>query len=559
MDVSYHCFYTDKPTATTQAYDKMRHSEVTFVAPVTGWIAFNAPSGYKYAQIAEGSYPTPYVPHISATDFVARTQGNKLEDGLNLVINPNDKVNEIVWINGYRVIRANEFNLSENADFSIANITVKQGDLITIDFDTAMSDVVVPIARRTEYNGVSSYRALVTGTSKHYRYIVETDTELTLTVRNAYHPVVHWYSSTAYAENIASMNDKRSRLAYSEYRHKLSALATPSVDGSTVGYKPLTLVHFSDIHGIITNIANIKMFRDKYEEFIDDVIVTGDLCSTKFPDYRPIYNEDGYNNFLLGIGNHDVYDHNNDFDGASEGYSDPQYWATPQEKYNQFIKPNVANWGVVQPSNAETNGLCYYYKDYPSSKVRLIMLDAMAFDSAQYNWLESVLATAKQNNLTVVIGEHFPPTDSAIDTDPFSTNFSSLSSGMEASYGRTRLAYMVGETYYKATDLVDNFISDGGDFACWLCGHLHYAQVGTLKSHPNQIYIAVELGSTMPTWRDTPRDIYDKSEDLFNVVGIDTTNKTIKVLRIGAEYDDHMRHRGTMSIDYANRKLLASE
>ena len=328
---------------------------------------------------------------------------------------------------------------------------------------------------------------------------------------------------------------------------------------------PVTLIHYSDIHNDEERINNVTKFMELYGTYIDDIIVTGDMCGSRYTDYNDLYNKPGRTTTLLAIGNHDVYDHNGDAESNGVNYDDKLYYATPTEKYNTFIKPNVANWGVVQPVNAESLGLCYYYKDYINtygsnqSKLRIIVLDAMAYDSLQHNWLNDVLSNAITNGFTVVIAEHFPPTESKTgDYDLFDTGFSSKMNGMEMWYGVTFIGYEENGVSYKATDLVDTFINNGGEFACWLCGHLHYGQVGTLKSHPNQIFIAIEKANISDVWADTPRQVGDISEDLFNIVSFDTINKVIKVLRIGASYDKYMRSKKTLSIDYNNRKLIST-
>lgn len=285
----------------------------------------------------------------------------------------------------------------------------------------------------------------------------------------------------------------------------------------------------------------------------------------RFPDYHSdLWDSAGYNHILLAIGNHDVYDHNGDAEAHGAGYDDRAYWATAQEKYEQYIAPNVANWGVVQPQGAGESGYypCYYYKDYDTtpgadnysvSAVRMIVLDCMAFDATQLAWLVSVLDDAKTNGYHVIIANHFVPaeTQSDADYDGFDTPFNSLDNEMTASaYG---LSYLPG-----LCDAVDSFINDGGVFICHLCGHMHYDLVGKLVSHPNQMYIAVGSANCGKTWQDTPRIACTQFEDLFNLISVDVHNKRLSVVRMGADLDLWMRHRKTMTLDYNNRTLVNS-
>ena len=47
-----------------------------------------------------------------------------------------------------------------------------------------------------------------------------------------------------------------------------------------------------------------------------------------------------------------------------------------------------------------------------------------------------------------------------------------------------------------------------------------------------------------------------KSQDMFNVIGINNYDKTITVFRVGAEYDNVLRHAGSLVYDYNNNKIL---
>lgn len=50
--------------------------------------------------------------------------------------------------------------------------------------------------------------------------------------------------------------------------------------------------------------------------------------------------------------------------------------------------------------------------------------------------------------------------------------------------------------------------------------------------------------------------IGNRTQDCFNVIGIDTTSKSITIMRVGANYDRHLRRKNTMSRDYENGELL---
>ena len=485
----------------------------------------------------------------------------------NTLLNSSNK--EINWQDGYRITRTVPYPLSANG-YSIAEINMQKGDLVVMQSQSAMFSDIIQFTQVVRCGDKNYYVPLNEKSSSNVHYFIAPyDMTVIICKRNAENPTVNWYSSDVYSK-VLDISNHNNMYDSNNILPLLTALSGNPSQGATIYQKPITLLHFSDVHNALINIVRIKDFSNLYANYINDVICTGDMCGQKFSDYSGIFNEEGYKHMLLTIGNHDVYDKNGDaVSNGAPSYDDKNYWATNVDKYNQYFKSNISNWNVTQPANAENNGYCYYYKDYDQtsgsssttiSKLRLIVLDTMAYDEEQHNWLSSVLQDAKTNNYAVVIAQHFPPMENPNDFNEFNTAFSSFTTGMESYYGVAYLAYKDSlNILHKATDLVDEFINDNGEFVCWLCGHLHYAKVGTLVSHPNQIYIAIETANYQgKIWKDISRSEYDKTIDLFNIVSFDTYNKIIKVARIGAEYDYYMRHRGTMTINYATRTLISS-
>lgn len=510
---------------------------------------------------------------LGYTPYDSTNPSNYITNSENAVLlaDKNDMASQISWTAGYRVARTNTNALTAGSGYSVADINVKRGDKITVEAGTgktqpaSISIFSKKVKNGTEYN----YRPLIPyQTASYYEYIATEDCIVTITIRSgSYFKEAHWYRSEAYSKDIQAITSSNVYYPYNCYRKMMTALSSNPMQASKTAQRPLVLIHGSDIHGSAKNADEIALFVNKYKDCIDDVIITGDLTSGSYATYTDFLAQEEYKNFLLTIGNHDVYDHNGDATQHGVSYDNPAYWATPTEKYNRYFAPNIANWNVVQPDNAASLGLCYYYKDYSLtaystvttvSSIRLIVLDAMAYDANQHAWLSNVLTDANSNNIPVVIAEHFPPTESDTDdTYKFNTPFTSFMTGMELKYGLSYLGYRENDVLYTAADLVDDFINAGGEFTCWLCGHLHYGVCGTLKSHPNQIYIAVDTTNSGAVWKSTPRDFCDMSFNLVNAVSIDTYNKVIKVGRVGAEFDDRMRIADTMCIDYANKRLIS--
>ena len=71
-----------------------------------------------------------------------------------------------------------------------------------------------------------------------------------------------------------------------------------------------------------------------------------------------------------------------------------------------------------------------------------------------------------------------------------------------------------------------------------------------------QLFMTVGLAKNDEIWGDMRRVTGEKSQDLFNIVAIDTYLKHIRVFRVGAEWSRFLQHRTTMCLDYAARKQV---
>lgn len=309
----------------------------------------------------------------------------------------------------------------------------------------------------------------------------------------------------------------------------------PRVSATTQGITPFVFAHFSDLHADATNLARIIEYCTEYNGYIDEMIHTGDAASARGTDSFTWWgNVSGSEDILVTMGNHDAAGAN-DADFHSGGFGKVNC-------YNQYIAPYVSNWGVTQPANAAANGYNYYYKDYADAKVRIIALDCMYWDSAQNSWLQSVLADAKTNSLAVICFSHYSGGKVTSFGNPWTTlQYDDVSSIINA----------------EAPATIQSFIDGGGEFVAWFSGHTHYDFMGTLDNYPQQIDITIDTASrSAASYSDIARVVGQKSQDLFNIVGIDTFRKLIKIYRVGADRDSWMRHKGCITIDYSTRQVL---
>lgn len=320
--------------------------------------------------------------------------------------------------------------------------------------------------------------------------------------------------------------DKLSYILRNINRSNVKENGNPSGD-----YSPFVLLYFSDIHNNAVNLNRIVQFNSKHITYINDMFVNGDIAGGNWDAYSDSMADIFANNKLLcSIGNHDVY--------LSDGGN-----ATTEQCYDRYFA-NISNWGVTEPENNIQNKKCYYYKDYPASKIRFVVLDCMHYDNTQNEWFASVLSQSIENSFSVIAAQHIPVAmQLSEDVEPYNTPFNSIDWQADECTNKGQI------------DAVNTFINNGGEFVTWLFGHTHVDFCGIIKN-TKQNYITVGAATYYANWSDTTRSSDDYTIDLFNLISVDTMSKTISVKRIGADYDRHLRRRDTMCIDYKQCKLL---
>lgn len=304
----------------------------------------------------------------------------------------------------------------------------------------------------------------------------------------------------------------------------------------------LKLLHFTDIHGNEKNLKRIIDFKNEYSDYIDDVICTGDMVTVHYEDGMTFWNNANAGSVMMCIGNHDVTTLE-DYEGNVVHGND--IFISLKRCYDAYIAPYVANWNVVQPSgvNDPTSpyyAACYYYKDYTTYGIRLIMLDNLHWDNNQSTWLTNVLEDARNNNLAVIATQHFP----VGETTSINTTFC-----VPRPYERYTPNTAGGVSN------ISTFINNGGEFICWLTGHYHQDGVGRLVADNRQLDINMDLASYFNT-TETKILLNEKSMDCFQVLSFDTTDKYIRMYRIGRDMDRYLQKKSVFCYDYANHKLI---
>ena len=305
--------------------------------------------------------------------------------------------------------------------------------------------------------------------------------------------------------------------------------------------KPLTLLHFADIHG--DTAALTRILKDASDLKYDDALCTGDMAANTI--------DNNFTNWwnpkvLTCIGNHDC---------ATIAQIDGRWVYTwdalsMADRDNTYIKPFESNWGITH-----TTGTSYYYKDYTDKHIRLIVLDSHLDNyestkseaAAQNAWLISVLESARLAGLHVVIASHYIIPNSKVRDCTFSP------------FGVTEIGSLGGSAYIheETVNAVADAVSKGLHFVGYLNGHTHRDQILDARGDGTQMQYNITCAAVYyaPQW-NTEDMFRDETRDAFNMVVIDTYHTLIKLIRCGgADLDMYMRPRKAICINYSTGQI----
>lgn len=322
---------------------------------------------------------------------------------------------------------------------------------------------------------------------------------------------------------------------------------------------PLVLAHISDVHGQASQYSRFLEFSRHWKDkgYVNEIVDTGDVVTDTYSNgvsWRDAL--EGVEDVITVIGNHDTRASATERESADypAGQNQWQYHSNigldadlRNDMYDRYfigpdgVNPYVSNWGVTQPENAASNGYCYFYKDYTSRNLRLIGLDVMGFDNTEDAWLQARLAEARTLGYAVVILAHF--CGEVMTGLP--CHYTSL---FETGSSRSQIDSYNADAH-NIPVRVDSFQTDGGVFVGYIMGHYHRDMVNVLTDYPKQLAFAVSSGGVTPV-RDFTKVPGSKSYDDFQVVSINTYDKTVRLIKVGADTDYYMRKKGTISVSY---------
>ena len=358
----------------------------------------------------------------------------------------------------------------------------------------------------------------------------------------------------------------------------------------------LCLLHASDIHGETYAANAILETLDKNGDLIDDCIMTGDVVhyyasdtadATNYPNGINWWHGCGLpEKMMFTLGNHDgntkssteydTVDPNSALDGMGQAWD-----------FENYFEPYIEGLGYVMPEGYNDQEspyykACYWHKDYPAQKIRIIGLDVVhRFDGvlvrngetwskdpnnpgrkytsdAQEQWLierlNETLTGGSAAGYKVVICAHYPL--DAFDGENKSWNENEhkwvcnwnenggkvMVNGDKATNWHAILnpaitldrrfcmrnrgpasgtkPYTLGDVNNVGNILEDFITRKNGVVIAWLCGHYHSNMMYYPEMFPNVLVIAV----SQTGWYRTDPSIYraDISHErpCFNFVAI---------------------------------------
>ena len=347
---------------------------------------------------------------------------------------------------------------------------------------------------------------------------------------------------------------------------------------SNFRYKPnnqnkmMSLLVSTDVHGDATRFARAMEYLDAIPS-IDMGICLGDMAPASFAESVDWYISavnGGTKPYLTVIGNHDA--------GNSASVS---LAGTMQQIFDKFILP------VRDKIGLPTLDKSYYSIQNDTYKVTVIVLDVYdlpdtmadennfavsrttwGMSQAQVDWLLSTLASVP-SNYTVLLAYHYAGDLNTKYVCDWSQklNYNAINPG--ATYlgmlGDIINAWKTGtsinksfapsqsQEYLPTLSVSADFSSRGvGLFAAHLTGHIHRDYIGHLTEHPDQLLIglAQTANDNNQNFSDLDRAIGTKAEDAITVLGINTINKTVNLVRIGANVTNDMVNRSFIALPY---------
>ncbi len=300
-------------------------------------------------------------------------------------------------------------------------------------------------------------------------------------------------------------------------------------------YKNLQFVHFADVHYVPKAWERITEYINHYSDYISFAIHTGDYCGGTQKNYTNFYEKCSpcKRPILNCVGNHDTFI----FD------KDGKNLYMPKDIAHSLLFTHTDNWDV---NFLDIPYSMSYYKDFPESNIRLIVLDLYYDAKAQCEWLTKLLDESIANGYHVITAMHETSANIVKYED---TPFNSL---LEANSEYLKLHPPFPKQPFE--EIIVDFKKRGGIHIANIAGHLHHDLFGYTEG--GVLNITVECATNWHHWCEGQRVEGTRTFDAFNVMSVNVNLGILTLVRIGDNYDCYLRNKSVLCYDYINHRLI---
>ena len=297
-------------------------------------------------------------------------------------------------------------------------------------------------------------------------------------------------------------------------------------------YGVLQFLHFSDVHMRLDCWDRVIEYLNYYKDYISFGLHTGDYCEDSQERYNDLYGEGLKSERVVFncIGNHDT----NSVDPETRVRT-----VTAKDKPHALLFNYTEDWDVKY---FDVEYPMSYYKDFPESNIRMIVLDCYYDIEEQKRQLADILSDARERGLYVITAMH-EMTGAIVDS--FGVTFNTIND----------YPALVGKPRTKAyEEAIVDFVNAGGVHICHLAGHEHHDLFGITEN--GILNSIVPCATTWRGWCDGNRVIGTKTQDCFNVVSIDPNLKLLKLVRVGDNCDHYLRKKRVLCFNFETRTVI---
>ena len=295
--------------------------------------------------------------------------------------------------------------------------------------------------------------------------------------------------------------------------------------------KPLVFTHFSDVHTRQPLWDRIIKYNNYYKNYIEFSIHTGDYCGGTRLSYVDLYANGPSPEIpvMNCVGNHDTYLANN-----SQG---------DKATTHNLLFNHSGDWNVTYMDTIDNS--MTYFKDYPNQKIRFIVLDYYYDIDAQCTWLLERLNGAKSKGYHVITCMHEMTN---VITNKLDTTFQTIDN----------FESLGGNKYSKSKfdKVIGDWVKNGGVHVANFAGHEHSDFIGYTDN--GVLNVCVQASTDDIIWTDGKRVEGTRTWDCFNVVSVEVSTGTLKLIRVGNNADHYLREKKVFVYDYINKKIICS-